>query len=90
MPQNIRMPVPSLKPVLWNGLSQSVRQCNATASFKTALKTAYTIFDLISVQYAWKKNWAIEKCQGICPYKCTPKKISVDNNCLTQVVLFGD
>ena len=42
------------------------------------LMIACTIFDLISVQYAWK-NCAMEKCQGICSYKHTQKFASVDN-----------
>ena len=26
-----------------------------------------------------QKNWAMEKCQGICFYNCTPKFVSLDN-----------
>ena len=35
-----------------------------------------------------KKNWAMEKCQGICSYKHTLKIFSVNNK--VMVVSFGD
>ena len=36
-----------------------------------ARKNWTTVLDLIGVPYAQKKNWALDKCWGICSYNGT-------------------
>ena len=54
-------------------------------------KVNYSIF-LNKHTICLKQNWAMEKCQGTCTYKRTPKSVSVDNK-ITAFhisVSFGD